>query len=187
MLKHSIILKRNVFTLDTCLPIVGTEVYAFKSEKELLLKWSEFVRRTDPDVLTGFNIQNFDVPYLLNRAKALKCHDKFEHLGRIKGVRAKMKSSTFSSSAHGTRESVDTSIDGRVMMDLIQYMYRNHKLSSYSLNAVSAEFLGQQKEDVHHSIISDLQRGSDEVCVSFCFCSTSEVFFYTINCQGISV
>jgi len=38
-------------------------------------------------------------------------------------------------------------------------MYRNHKLSSYSLNSVSAEFLGQQKEDVHHSIISDLQQG----------------------------
>ena len=32
---------------------------------------------------------------------------------------------------------------------------------SYSLNNVSAEFLGQQKEDVHHSIISDLQNGSD--------------------------
>jgi DNA polymerase delta subunit 1 len=39
---------------------------------------------------------------------------------------------------------------------------RNHKLSSYTLNAVCAEFLGQQKEDVHHSIISDLQNGSDE-------------------------
>jgi len=40
-------------------------------------------------------------------------------------------------------------------------MFRNHKLSSYSLNSVSAEFLGQQKEDVHHSIISDLQNGTD--------------------------
>jgi DNA polymerase delta subunit 1 len=33
------------------------------------------------------------------------------------------------------------------MVDMIQYMWRNHKLSSYSLNAVSAEFLGNQKED----------------------------------------
>ena len=36
------------------------------------------------------------------------------------------------------------------------------KLSSYSLNAVSYEFLKQQKEDVHHSIISELQMGSAE-------------------------
>jgi DNA polymerase delta subunit 1 len=41
-------------------------------------------------------------------------------------------------------------------------MTRNHKLSSYTLNAVCAEYLGQQKEDVHHSIIADLQNGSDE-------------------------
>ena len=43
-----------------------------------------------------------------------------------------------------------------------QHMRRNHKLSSYSLNSVSATFLGQQKEDVHHSIITDLQNGSAE-------------------------
>lgn len=50
------------------------------------------------------------------------------------------------------------------MFDMLPYMFRNHKLSSYSLNSVSAELLGQQKEDVHHSIISDLQ--VNEV---FCF------------------
>lgn len=43
------------------------------------------------------------------------------------------------------------------MFDMLPYMFRNHKLSSYSLNSVSAELLGQQKEDVHYSIISDLQ------------------------------
>ena len=41
-------------------------------------------------------------------------------------------------------------------------LQRDHKLSSYSLNAVSAHFLGEQKEDVHHSIISDLQAGNEE-------------------------
>ena len=41
-------------------------------------------------------------------------------------------------------------------------LQRDHKLSSYSLNAVSAHFLGEQKEDVHHSIISDLQNGNEE-------------------------
>lgn len=41
-------------------------------------------------------------------------------------------------------------------------MQRDHKLRSYSLNSVSAHFLGEQKEDVHHSIISDLQNGNEE-------------------------
>lgn len=34
--------------------------------------WAEFLRTVDPDVITGYNIQNFDFPYLLNRAAALK-------------------------------------------------------------------------------------------------------------------
>ncbi|CAM9492035.1 unnamed protein product, partial [Phaeothamnion confervicola] len=118
------------------------------------------------DVITGYNIQNFDVPYLLNRAATLrKLHpvlERFSEWGRLRGVKSRMKDTTFQSSAYGKRENVETSIDGRVMFDMMPYMFRNHKLSSYSLNSVSAEFLGQQKEDVHHSIISDLQNGSNE-------------------------
>lgn len=59
------------------------------------------------------------------------------------------------------------------MFDMLPYMFRNHKLSSYSLNSVSAELLGQQKEDVHYSIISDLQvcscMGEQCVCPARCF------------------
>jgi multidrug efflux pump subunit AcrB len=35
-----------------------------------------------------------------------------------------------------------------------QVLQRDQKLRSYSLNSVSAHFLGEQKEDVHHSIIA---------------------------------
>ena len=34
---------------------------------------------------------------------------------------------------------------------------RDTKLRSYTLNSVSYHFLQEQKEDVHHSIISELQ------------------------------
>ncbi len=158
-------LVRSVFTLNTCLPIVGAHVDSSMSEADLLMKWRAFVLAADPDIITGYNIANFDFPYLLNRAKALeKANPKlkaFTDLGRIKGVKAIMRDTTFQSSAYGKRENVETTINGRVIFDVLPYMYRNHKLSSYSLNSVSAEFLGQQKEDVHHSIISDLQQGSD--------------------------
>ena len=48
--------------------------------------WSSFVRVTDPDIITGYNINNFDLPYLLNRANALKS-SIFPFLGRIKDSR----------------------------------------------------------------------------------------------------
>ena len=81
---------RNVFTLDTCLPIVGAQVICSAKEEDMLLKWKDFVNATDPDIITGYNIANFDIPYLLNRAKTLErsCPSlkKFADLGRLKKV-----------------------------------------------------------------------------------------------------
>jgi DNA polymerase delta subunit 1 len=53
-------------------------------------------------------------------------------------------------------------MEGRLQIDMLQVMQRDYKLRSYSLNSVCAHFLGEQKEDVHHSIITDLQNGNDE-------------------------
>jgi len=55
-------------------------------------------------MITGYNITNFDLPYLLNRAEALKLQ-QFPYLGRVKGSRSTMRDTTFSSKAYGTRES----------------------------------------------------------------------------------
>jgi DNA polymerase delta subunit 1 len=150
---------RNVFTLGSCSPIVGAAVVPCDTEEELLRAWARFVRDVDPDIVTGYNVQNFDLPYVLNRCRKLRVEDA-QVLGRIRGVKATMRDTTFQSSAHGKRENIETQIDGRVVFDMLQYIRREHKLSSYSLNAVSAHFLGQQKEDVHHSIIADLQGGT---------------------------
>lgn len=48
----------------------------------MLDAWAEFVRQLDPDILTGYNINNFDFPYLLDRAKHLGLK-RFAYLGRI--------------------------------------------------------------------------------------------------------
>ena len=45
---------------------------------------------------------------------------------------------------------------------MLQVMQRDFKLRSYSLNSVSFEFLGEQKEDVHHSLITTLQESGPE-------------------------
>ena len=53
-------------------------------------------------------------------------------------------------------------MDGRLQLDILQLMQREYKLRSYTLNSVCAHFLGEQKEDVHHSIITELQNGTAE-------------------------
>ncbi|KAI0084485.1 DNA polymerase family B-domain-containing protein [Irpex rosettiformis] len=152
---------RNIFTLNTCAHIVGSQVLSHQDEGEMLLAWAKFVNEVDPDVVIGYNIANFDLPYLLDRAAALKKKD-FTYLGRMMGVKAATKDTHFSSKAFGQRDSKDTVLDGRLQIDILQYMQREHKLRSYTLNAVCAQFLGEQKEDVHHSVITELQNGTPE-------------------------
>ncbi|KAH9310163.1 hypothetical protein KI387_038074 [Taxus chinensis] len=152
---------RNVMTLRSCSPIVGVDVMSFDTEREVLLAWRDFIREVDPDIIIGYNICKFDLPYLIERAEILKIAE-FPILGRIRNSRVRVKDTTFSSRQYGIRESKEVAIEGRVQFDLLQAMQRDYKLSSYSLNSVSAHFLGEQKEDVHHSIISDLFNGNPE-------------------------
>ncbi|PRW18348.1 DNA polymerase delta catalytic subunit [Chlorella sorokiniana] len=152
---------RNIMTLKSCAPITGAEVMSFEDERELLLRWRDLVLEADPDIIIGYNIVNFDLPYLLNRADTLKI-PQFWTWGRIRNRRCKMRDARFSSKAYGTHDFKEIAIDGRVQFDLLQAIQRDHKLSSYSLNSVSAHFLGEQKEDVHHSDISKLQDGNAE-------------------------
>ena len=80
--------------------------------------WSEFVQEVDPDILTGYNIINFDLPYLLNRARSLKVFH-FPFLGRIVDSPTTMRTSTFESKAYGKRENKVITIEGRVQFDLL--------------------------------------------------------------------
>jgi len=86
----SVPILKNVFTLDTCSPISGATVLSFADEGEMLKAWHKFVVETDADIITGYNIINFDLPYLLTRAQTLKIKS-FPYLGRIKGMPTRMK------------------------------------------------------------------------------------------------
>lgn len=152
---------RNVFVLDTCSLIVNTQVLEFDAEEKLLMAWKGFLERVDPDVIIGYNIANFDLRYLLDRARHLKCV-KFPYWSRLKGRISEAKEDRFSSKQMGNRETHATNIHGRLQLDLLQLVQRDYQLRSYTLNSVSAHFLGEQKEDVHHTMITALHEGTAE-------------------------
>ena len=152
---------RNVFCLDTCSPIVNTQILEHDSEDKMLVAWRDFLEKADPDVVIGYNIANFDFPYLLDRAKHLKC-TKFPYFTRLKSIQSHAKETNFSSKQMGNRDTKVTNTNGRLQLDLLQLVQRDHQLRSYTLNAVCAHFLGEQKEDVHHTMITELFNGPPE-------------------------
>jgi len=152
---------RNVFCLDTCSLIVNTQIFEFDAEEKMLMAWRDFVAKVDPDVIIGYNIANFDFPYLLDRAKHLKC-TRFPYWSRLKSVISQAKETNFSSKQIGNRDTKATNTNGRLQLDLLQLVQRDHQLRSYTLNSVCAQFLGEQKEDVHHTMITELYNGTPE-------------------------
>ncbi|KAK5092634.1 DNA-directed DNA polymerase delta [Lithohypha guttulata] len=152
---------RNVFVLDTCSLIVNTQIHEHDSEEKMLMAWRHFLEKVDPDVIIGYNISNFDFPYLLDRAKHLKL-TKFPYWSRLKSIQSSATSTNFSSKQMGNRDTKATNTNGRIQMDLLQLIQRDHQLRSYTLNSVCAQFLGEQKEDVHHSIITELHNGTSD-------------------------
>lgn len=152
---------RNVFSLDTCSLIVNTQIFEFDAEEKMLMAWRDFLEKVDPDVIIGYNIANFDFPYLLDRAKHLKC-TKFPYWTRLRSIQSQAKETNFSSKQMGNRDTKATNTNGRLQLDLLQLIQRDHQLRSYTLNSVCAHFLGEQKEDVHHTMITELFNGTPE-------------------------
>jgi DNA polymerase delta subunit 1 len=152
---------RNVFCLDTCSLIVNTQVLEFDAENKMLMAWRDFLEKVDPDVVIGYNIVNFDFPYLLDRARYLKCA-KFPYWSRLKCIISQSRDTNFSSKQVGNRNTKAINISGRLQLDFLQLVQRDHHLRSYTLNSVCAQFLGEQKEDVHHTMITELFNGTPD-------------------------
>lgn len=146
---------QTMFSFKECAPIAGVDVQSFNMEEKMLEKWTEFVVQLDPDIITGYNINNFDLPYLLNRAEKLKV-EKLKKLSKIKTTVTRIKHSKGKSKSFKNRDFIDLKIEGRIILDMFIYIMKEHKLRSFSLNNVSFTFLGEQKEDVHHTMIYDL-------------------------------
>ncbi|KAK0457158.1 ribonuclease H-like domain-containing protein [Desarmillaria tabescens] len=157
---------RVIFTVGSCDPIEGAHIQSYASEKEMLTAWQQFVHDVDPDVMTGWNILNFDLDYLITRSRQLKFDLR---LGRLKnGPPTSSKAQKWYSLKYNHWMGRMLSIPGRVVLDMFRHFACNHdkfKLRGYALGKVAAKLLndepGMLKGDVAYSDIPKLQAGLD--------------------------
>lgn len=165
---------QDIFCLKETANIPGANVHSFETEKELLEAWKDYFLNVDADIIIGFNLKGFDLPYILERGEKLNILN-FNLLGRTNKP-AKSKDSVFNSRQIGGALSLpEINIEGRIIFDLMQIIRRDHKLRSYSLNSVSLHFLQEQKEDVPHNSMHDLQNGTKDTrkrIASYCLKDT---------------
>ncbi len=123
------------------------------TEKELIKEFQNYVLEKDPDVLTGYNINGYDLPKLQERAEENSIEDI--NLGRDKGKLRKK----------GQRY---WSVTGRIIADAWWSVKSELNLKRETLNHVAEELLGQEKDDVDSSKIDEEWRSDPEKVKRYC-------------------
>lgn len=131
----------------------------FETERELLLSFRALLLAADYDISRGYNQRTFDWPYLFDRAATLGIDEEFGFFSRLRSVPATIRPPR-PAEEEGFGATRDPDVPGRCDFDVLAVVRENYKYNSYRLNSVSLKVLKQTKEDVHHSMISVLQRGS---------------------------
>lgn len=137
---------RTVFVLGECAES-GDETVEFVScdtEEEMLLQFAEEIRIRNPDILCGYNIFGFDDAYIEGRLKVLGLEDEFE-ISRMKIVESQWGDKKFETKktelAAGKFDLRYFTIRGRLGVDLLLNMRREHNLDNFKLDNVAFTFL----------------------------------------------
>lgn len=154
---------KKIITLDTCDAIKDVEVISCQTEEQVLLEWTKLIRQMDPDVITGYNILGFDMQFMYDRADELACCEEFCKLGRLSNKSSKLVHKKLSSSALGDNYMHYVDMEGRIMIDLMKVIQRDHNLDSYKLDNVACHFIqGNVNQVVGNRIRVDNLSGVQE-------------------------
>ena len=151
---------KHIITLGSCDPIDDVIVESYETEKEVLLAWTKFILKLDPDIIIGYNIFGFDFKYMYERSKQpyINCQDEFSQLGRFKDEECEIEVKRLSSAALGDNTMYIPKITGRVLIDIFKVIQRDHKLTSYKLDNVANTFMKQNKIDLPPNKIFEYQK-----------------------------
>lgn len=120
-----------------------------ESEEKMLKRFVEIIKEENPDLLVGYNSDNFDLPYIKKRADTLKVKLK---LG-IDNSGIKFMKRGFNNAGI---------IKGRVHVDLYLLIRQYMRLERYTLERVYEEMFDEEKIDVPGEKIYQYWDSDDE-------------------------
>jgi DNA polymerase elongation subunit (family B) len=151
----------HCIVLNSCssLPIENSIVETYDTEREVLLAWQRLIQRENPDIIIGYNIFGFDYEFMFKRAEENNCLDEFLKLSRnIDEVcaeqdrdtrRYKINESSIQL-ASGQHDLRFIKMNGRLQVDLYNFYRREVNLTSYKLDYVAGNFIGDFVKSITH-------------------------------------
>jgi DNA polymerase I len=125
----------------------------FGDEKKMIQDFTDFIIESDPDVITGYNIDGFDIPQILQRAAALRMPDPY--WGRYPGSLSQYNKRFWWT-------------EGRVIIDAWWAIKKILKPKQETLNAVSKQLLGEEKHDVDPKKMDEEWEKDKERVMKYC-------------------
>lgn len=122
---------------------LNVNIIRVANEVDMIHEMCRVIRETDPEIILGYNILNFDYPYLDARLKR-RLKD-WAPAGRIRGKNPVMNSRQWRSDAYGYVSTHILQIDGRISVDMLPLIKRDNKLDMYTLDFVTKNFLGAHR------------------------------------------
>jgi len=104
-------------------------------ERGIIEGFGEQISKSDPDIITGYNIDGYDIPKILERAKALGMPEINWGRARSQATMRQFNNRFWS-------------VEGRIVVDAWWQVKKAIKPKQETLNAVSLLLLGEEKLDV---------------------------------------
>lgn len=145
---------RALFCLDVIDKIEqqDVDVRRYATESALLLDFAAVLLKHNPDIVTGYNINGFDIPYLINRGKKLKLPPSFFLLGRFDKEPTELKEARRDEDKPKKIRYETPVLPGRRVEDCMVTIrkFLKKKETSYRLDHVATVYLGVGKHDMDY-------------------------------------
>lgn len=138
--------KKEIVLFGDCSDTDLANVIKVKTEMELIDTLQALILKYNPEIISGYNIMQYDFGYLENRLK--RRMKEWKPLGRLIGEPSTMSTISWSSSAYKNQDFSILEMSGRICIDLLPLVKRDYKLPLYKLDYVAKYFLGKGKYDV---------------------------------------
>lgn len=163
--------EKTVFGLVDYTP-VGDELYVkCESESILLSRWLSYMEEKDFDVITGWNVKLFDIPYLVNRIVRLMGEETSKRLSPWKRVSSRISRNKWG----GEVQTYDImGLDVLDYLDVFQkFGYVYGRQESYKLDFIANLVLGESKIDYsEYSTLRRLFRENPQLHTEYCLQDT---------------
>ena len=135
-----------------------------KDDRNVILKFAEYVNDYDPDILCGYNLVGYDIPQILHRAR----------FHGLKGYKKILNRDNSSWGWEVPRDQKDLKMNagGRIVLDLLRWTRLDYSLSgiprglksvakNFGLNPIELDFaehdlLDYTMEEIHEYVLSDV-------------------------------